>query len=318
MTENPSCTRPARPDNGRATGAKMPGLRELRVIVAVAEAGGFTRAAARLGISQPAVSQQVLRIEHRLGRTLFRRTTQSLALTPDGAVLLDQARAMLDIAARAKAHFAGACGGRILRLGLTGELALDGADALLARIYSREPQVRIAVSTASSRALLAAIDAGALDVVVASRPPDRRRGHVLWTQHLTWVGLVSVLSASRHNPIPLALYSGNTVSHGVATGALAAAGRSWTVAFESASTAGLRAAVKAGFGLSAFPEETLPGDIPRIGVEHGLPQLGTIDTIVEGARDRGPALAGLTDTVRDAALDALNAMRTGAVRVSGG
>ena len=69
----------------------------LRAFVAVAECGGFHRAAQRLNQTQSTVSQQIKRLELETKRPLFRRTTRSVALTDDGEMLLGDARRLLQL-----------------------------------------------------------------------------------------------------------------------------------------------------------------------------------------------------------------------------
>lgn len=79
-----------------AAAPPLPPLPALRAFVAVAETGGFSRAAERLNVTQTAVSHQIRQLEDWLGRKLFRRDTRSVAITDAGAALLPRVRAALD------------------------------------------------------------------------------------------------------------------------------------------------------------------------------------------------------------------------------
>ena len=78
----------------------------LRSFVAVADCGGFHRAAERLNLTQSTVSQQIKRLELETKRPLFRRTTRSVALTDDGEMLLGDARRLLQFEEAARHRLA--------------------------------------------------------------------------------------------------------------------------------------------------------------------------------------------------------------------
>src|SRR3981189_1995999 len=95
----------------------------LRAFVAVADCGGFHRAAERLNLTQSTVSQQIKRLEFETKRSLFRRTTRSVALTDDGEMLLGDARRLLQLEEAARHRLAAPRLSGTVRLGVVEEAA---------------------------------------------------------------------------------------------------------------------------------------------------------------------------------------------------
>jgi DNA-binding transcriptional LysR family regulator len=119
-------------------------LRLLEYFMAVAEELHFGRAAARLHISQPSLSQQVRRLEHQLGVTLLERTSRSVELTPAGEALLREGRKLLT-QARSTIEAARAAGGERLTVGFYGSAGADRLADVLRRFADQHPGVEVSV-----------------------------------------------------------------------------------------------------------------------------------------------------------------------------
>jgi DNA-binding transcriptional LysR family regulator len=119
-------------------------LRLLDYFVAVAEELHFGRAAARLHISQPSLSQQIRSLEQQLGVTLLDRTSRSVQLTPAGEALLREGRKLLTQAKRA-IEAARAAGGERLTVGFYGSAGTDRLPDVLRRFGEEHPGVNLSV-----------------------------------------------------------------------------------------------------------------------------------------------------------------------------
>lgn len=154
-------------------------LRHIRYFLAVAEESHFTRAAARLGIGQPPLSQQIRDLERAIGAALFHRLPHGAELTEAGRAFRDQVLPLLprlDQAVAAARSAARGLAGQ-LRLGFTGTVALNPRVPELIRSYRRErPGVDLHPLEASSGVLRAALLEGALDLALLrpalSDPPQ--------------------------------------------------------------------------------------------------------------------------------------------------
>jgi DNA-binding transcriptional LysR family regulator len=147
-------------------------LRQLRYFVAVAEELHFRRAAARLHISQPPLSQQIAALEAELGVTLLARTRRRVALTPAGAAFLPEARALLAgaDAAAATARAIGAGQEGVLRVSFVGSALLSIVPGIVQRFRAARPRVQIQLRERSTAEQLEAVVGGAADVGLL-RPP---------------------------------------------------------------------------------------------------------------------------------------------------
>jgi DNA-binding transcriptional LysR family regulator len=152
-------------------------LRQLEYFVAVAEEANFTRAAARVHISQSGVSAQIRALERELGAELIDRSGGTATLTTAGQAALTQARATLAAAGSVKQSVddvAGLLRGS-LRVGMVTACTVPQLFDALARFHSAHPGVELALHEDNSDRLVADVRAGELDIAlvgVAAQVPD--------------------------------------------------------------------------------------------------------------------------------------------------
>jgi DNA-binding transcriptional LysR family regulator len=154
-------------------------LRHIRYFVAVAEEGNFTRAAARLGIGQPPLSQQIKDLETEIGVLLFHRVPHGAELTEAGEAFLAEAREILAGAGRAKAAAMRAARGEngTLRLGFTGSAAFNPTVAAAIRAFrTAHPNVALTLEDANTVRLLERIRTGDLHAAFIRPGPGELDG----------------------------------------------------------------------------------------------------------------------------------------------
>jgi DNA-binding transcriptional LysR family regulator len=147
-------------------------LRHLRYFVAVAEELHFRRAAERLHVAQPAVSEQVRKLEEELGVRLLERTQRSVSLTNAGAAMLEEARRVLNQAERAiaVARDARDFAATRLRVGYLPDSLPTIVPRALQQLQQRMPNTRVSLETGGARKLIEEVRAGRLDAAVVSLP----------------------------------------------------------------------------------------------------------------------------------------------------
>jgi LysR family hydrogen peroxide-inducible transcriptional activator len=147
-------------------------LRDLEYAVVVGELKHFGRAAERCGVSQPTLSEQIRKLEALLGLPLFERLNRRVAVTPQGELLLAQARAvlaqargLLDLARRQAEPLSGP-----LRLGVIATLGPYYMPSLLRQVRQRFPALVLRLQEGRTAGLVEALEQGELDAVLLSLP----------------------------------------------------------------------------------------------------------------------------------------------------
>jgi LysR family transcriptional activator of glutamate synthase operon len=149
-------------------------LRQLRYLVALAEEQHFTRAAQRLHIAQPALSQQIAKLEREVGVALVERTTRRLSFTAAGELLLAHARRMVAEEAAARAELDDLAGLRRGHLDVGATQAMGPVDLakLLVSFHRRHPSIELTVREALTVELHVAVENDELDFAFVTGPPE--------------------------------------------------------------------------------------------------------------------------------------------------
>jgi DNA-binding transcriptional LysR family regulator len=271
----------------------------LRSFVAIADAGGFTRAAGFLNLTQSAVSMQIKRLEDMLQVELLDRSARKIALTAAGEQLLGYARRILMLNDEVLGRLMHDEFEGTLTLGVPHDIVYPAIPGVLRRFACDYPKMRVQLVSSFTRVLLAQFGRGECDVILTTEDSVGEGGETLAELPLVWVGARGG-QAWRSRPLPLA-YEHNCVFRQGVQAALDSADVSWTMAVESDSTRAIEASVMADLAVHTLLAGSEPANLERI--DHGgtLPDLAVkkVNLYVSQALPGAPlrALAGL---IRDA------------------
>ncbi|HWJ41063.1 MAG TPA: LysR family transcriptional regulator [Candidatus Limnocylindrales bacterium] len=165
-------------------------LRHLKYFVVVAEERHFTRAAERLGMAQPPLSQQIRKLEHEIGALLFRRLTRGVELTDAGRVLYEDARRIVDQVEQAKTRAQSAARGQTghIRVGFASSVVFHPVIAEIVRAYREtHPDVRLSPSESNVAALIDDLLAERIDLAVirqTAQESERLKIEALFDEHM--------------------------------------------------------------------------------------------------------------------------------------
>ena len=263
----------------------------VRAFVTVAEARSFTRAGARLGRTQSAISLQIRRLEDRLGAQLLSRDPRHVVLTPAGEGFLPQARRLLRVNDEIVADLRGDDLEGEVRLGAPEDFATVHLPEILGQFSRAHPKVALSVTCDLTLNLLDRLREGALDLALVKREPlGPDLGVRVWREPLVWVAAdAAVLKPGE--PAPLVVAPAPCVYRKRAVAALEARGRTWRAAYTSPSLAGQHAALRAGLGLTVLPRDMVPPDLKVLDEAIGLPHLEDAEIALLKSRTATPLAA---------------------------
>lgn len=271
----------------------------LRSLAALADLGSLKSAAARVGRSQAALSLQMRKLEVQAGEPLFRADSRKLVLTGAGEILLSYARRILALNDEAqlalrKSQFSGE-----VRFGASQDFGESWLPPVLAQFRRTHPSVALEIRVDGGTKLVAAVDAGEIDLALAlglgERPNAICIGHLplVWIAHrdFTW---------DPDLPLPLALFTSPCRFRSKGIGELDAAGIAWEIALTSPGLYGLWAAVNAGLGVTVRTPQGLLPELQVVDRKLGLPNLGNVDVSLYIANgSRSPAVLNLVELLRE-------------------
>jgi LysR family transcriptional activator of glutamate synthase operon len=251
-------------------------LRQLRYFAAVAAHRHFTRAAQELHIAQPALSQQMKRLEAELGLDLFVRSTRRVSLTEAGELLLPRAQRVLAEVEDARAELeelAGLVRGRVS----VGAIPLAGLDlpGMLAEFRARHPGVAMYMREETLDPMLAQLRADELDLGFAlvdaeGVGPDLEAEPLFEEELLVATGQRHRLARRKRVRLedlagePFIAFRRASALHRAVEMAFADAGLPLEPAFETIELETIRALAARGLGVTIMPRGYLAGEGPRV------------------------------------------------------
>ena len=233
----------------------------LRTFVSVVELRSFTRAAKAQGMTQPAVSAQIRRLQGLLGIELFDKSAPGVTLTAMGEQVIDSARRLLSVNDHIVQIASPNAAAELVRIGVRKDCMGDELVQMLVTARTRWPNLRFAVQGAGQQRLLRYLKQDEVDLVVALvlDNPGAAARHA-WTEELVWVRGNTTTELDLDAPIPLVSYKDGMRSR-IAMAILARANLVGELVFRATDAYALHSAVMAGLGVMLMPRRHIPAGL---------------------------------------------------------
>jgi len=243
-------------------------------VVMAVEIGGFAKAGDLLGLSQPAVSLQIKRLEDVLGYKLFKKQGQRQVLNQYGELLLPMAKQMMQHNDAILQQFTSENIAGKVRLGIPSEFAARILPSIIGDFVALYPEVSLEVKSRLSKHLLSASRQDQFDLVLAlNERLNSDKFPIFMQDELVWVG---DLSLAQNDVVTLVTAPEGCIYRRRAIDALKSAGIKYRIVYSNADLTGLIAALKEGLGITVLAKSTVPSELNyQVQTKH-LPTLGNI------------------------------------------
>lgn len=252
----------------------------LRTLIAVVDLRSFTKAAQHLGVTQPAVSAQLKRLQILLGGDILDKSAPGVKLTVMGDSVVIYARRMLSINDHILELSSPRNDVRTIRIALPGDFLAAHVPVPLSRLRKQWPGIRFAVKSGPFDTMLRDIRQGDLDILVRLTAVPAQDVRHQWREPMAWVrGAQCNIGFDGAEPggmVPLVSFGEICAFHRLALSSLAQAGLQCDVAFQGTSVATLFAAVSAGLGVMPYPRDRPLAQGMTAWDEGPLPQLADL------------------------------------------
>jgi len=212
------------------------------------------------------------KLEQQMGYPLFQKKGRRLVLTMQGKQLAEYGRRLLAINDEVLRTVGQQQMEGQIRLGATLDVADTILPLMLTYIARQAPRVKLEIQVDRSPSLMASLQAGDIDLTISTRDDPALNGFVLRTSPTAWV-CAADFPYNRRAPLPLILADEPSIFRRLALSALEGTQIKWHINYLAPSLVGIKAAVRAGLGVTVRSVEFLGPDMRVLGQAEGLPPL---------------------------------------------
>lgn len=268
----------------------------LRSFIAVADAGGVTRAASFLNLTQSAVSMQIKRLEESLDLTLLDRQGRGVVLTSAGEQLLAYARRIVDLNDEVYGKLTNTVWEGEIILGVPHDIIYPAIPNVMKAMQRDFPRVKVQLHSSYSSDLKERFARGEVDVILTTETHPDGAAEILMKVPLRWYGAPGG-QAWKLTPLPVA-FCNHCSFRPVALGKLEKTGAPWDLVLSSDSDRAIEVAVSADLAITSVLEGHEPPQFEAIPTSANLPELGHQSVALYRGTARPQIIEPLCDLLR--------------------